>query len=72
MAKLEDLKENASVRGILPDAPVTVVKVQWHGSEALTLTYRDLAGRPALVQSWPEIARLAQGATAPAQADLGL
>ena len=36
----------ARVRGVLPDRVVTVVQVQWHGSEALTLTYnRDDSGR---------------------------
>jgi superfamily II DNA or RNA helicase len=35
------------VRGILPDAAVTVVSVQWHGSDALTLVYRDPSGRVA-------------------------
>ncbi len=39
MSKLEDLQPNASVRGILPDGMVTVVSVQWFGSEALELTY---------------------------------
>ena len=34
MSKLEDLQPNASVRGILPDCLVTVVGVQWFGSEA--------------------------------------
>ena len=38
--KLEDLTPNASVSGIRPDAPVTVVQAQWHGADALTLTYR--------------------------------
>ena len=42
--KLEDLTPNASVRGIRPDAPVTVVQAQWHGADALTLTYRLAAG----------------------------
>ncbi|MBX6333167.1 MAG: DEAD/DEAH box helicase, partial [Gemmatimonadaceae bacterium] len=45
--KLEDLTPGASVRGILPDAAVTVVNVQWHGGDALTLIYRDPAGRVA-------------------------
>ena len=45
--KLEDLQPNASVRGILPDALVTVVNVQWFGSEALELTYKDPGGRVA-------------------------
>ncbi len=36
--KLEDLQPNTSVRGILPNALVTVVTVQWFGSEALSRT----------------------------------
>jgi SNF2 family DNA or RNA helicase len=47
MIKLEDLRPNASVRGILPDCLVSVVGVQWFGSEALELTYKDPAGRVA-------------------------
>ena len=45
--KLEDLLPNASVRGILPDALVSVVNVEWHGSDALTLIYRDSTGQVA-------------------------
>ena len=48
-AKLEDLQPNAAVRGILPDSLVTVVSVQWFGSEALELTYKDQTGRVANV-----------------------
>ena len=40
MSKLDELRPNAAVRGILPDALVTVVSVQWFGSEALDLTYK--------------------------------
>ena len=47
MIKLEDLQPNAAVRGILPDALVTVVSVQWFGSEALELTYKTPAGKVA-------------------------
>ncbi|MGA2260737.1 MAG: helicase-related protein [Acidobacteriota bacterium] len=47
MSKLEDLQPNASVRGILPDCLVTVVNVQWFGSEALELTYKDPQGKVA-------------------------
>src|SRR5438874_6463295 len=47
MSKLEELQTNASLRGILPDALVTVVNVQWFGSEALELTYKDPSGRVA-------------------------
>src|SRR5437763_3857417 len=42
---LEDLIPGARVLGVLPDQPVTVVQVEWHGSQALTLTYRDDGGR---------------------------
>jgi SNF2 family DNA or RNA helicase len=47
--RLEDLQPNAAVRGILPDSLVTVVSVQWFGSEALELTYKDPTGRVANV-----------------------
>src|SRR5438034_9742452 len=47
MSRLEDLQTNASVRGVLPDCLVTVVSVQWFGSEALELTYKDPAGKVA-------------------------
>ncbi|BAV33759.1 RNA helicase [Sulfuricaulis limicola] len=47
MSKLEDLQPNAAIRGILPDALVTVVNVQWYGSEALELTYKTPAGKVA-------------------------
>jgi SNF2 family DNA or RNA helicase len=49
MTKLEGLQPNASVRGILPDCLVSVVGVQWFGSEALELTYKDPAGKVANV-----------------------
>jgi hypothetical protein len=45
--RLEDLQPDATVRGILPDTLVTVVSVQWHGSDALTLVYRGPDGRVA-------------------------
>jgi superfamily II DNA or RNA helicase len=35
------------MRGIVPDALVTVVNVQWFGSEALELTYKTAAGKVA-------------------------
>ena len=49
MTQLEDLKPNAAVRGISPDSLVTVVNVQWFGSEALELTYKTPAGKVANV-----------------------
>jgi hypothetical protein len=47
MSKLEDLRPNASVQGILPNCLVTVVNTQWFGSEALELTYKDPGGKVA-------------------------
>jgi superfamily II DNA or RNA helicase len=45
--QLEQLQPNATIRGILPDALVTVVSVQWFGSQALELTYKTAAGKVA-------------------------
>ncbi len=45
MSKLEDLQPKASLRGVLPDVLVTVVSVQWFGSDALDLTYKDPGGK---------------------------
>ena len=47
MARLEDLTKGAVVRGVLSDRAVRVVDVEWHGSNAITLTYTDdLSGKP--------------------------
>jgi superfamily II DNA or RNA helicase len=45
MARLEDLRPGASVRGILPNETVAVVTCQWHGQDVLTLVFRDASGR---------------------------
>src|SRR5256886_9648212 len=45
--KLDDLRPNAAVRGVLPDCLVTVVSVQWSGSAALELTYKTPEGKVA-------------------------
>lgn len=47
MSRLEDLHPNGAVRGILPDSLVTIVSIQWFGSEAIELTYKDPSGRVA-------------------------
>ncbi len=47
MVQLENLAIGAVVRGILPDSQVTVVSVQWFGSEALELTYKTPTGNVA-------------------------
>ena len=44
MATLEELTRGAAVRGVLPEALVTVVDVKWYGSAAVELTYKDAAG----------------------------
>ena len=45
--RLEQLQPNAALRGILADALVTVVNVQWFGSEAVELTYKTPTGKVA-------------------------
>ena len=47
MARLEDLQPNTVVRGILPDCSVTLVSLQWFGSTAVEMTFKDPAGRVA-------------------------
>ena len=45
--RLEDLVAGSAVEGLNPKGMVTVVQVQWHGRDAITLTYRDASGRVA-------------------------
>lgn len=45
MAKLENLLPNTSVSGILPNCLVSVVNVNWFGSDAIELTYKDPSGK---------------------------
>jgi len=45
MAALEDIRAGASIRGVLPSGVVTVVSVQWFGSDAIELTYKDATGK---------------------------
>jgi len=48
VSPLEELRPGAAVRGVLADdGLVTVVNVQWFGSEALELTYKTAAGKVA-------------------------
>jgi hypothetical protein len=42
--KLEDLQPNAAVRGLLTGGTATVVIVQCHGADALTLIFRRRSG----------------------------
>jgi SNF2 family DNA or RNA helicase len=43
--KLEELTPGATVRGAVPNGVVTVVGVQWFGSEGVELTYKTAEGR---------------------------
>jgi superfamily II DNA or RNA helicase len=43
-ACLEDLKPGALVAGVVTGEPVTVVQVEWHGTDVVTLTYRRPGG----------------------------
>lgn len=45
MAKLEDLKQGAAIRGILADQVVTVVNVEWIGSDLIDLTFKSATGK---------------------------
>ena len=47
VTNLENLRPNASVRGIRPDRLITVVSIQWFGSAALELTYKTPDGKVA-------------------------
>ena len=47
MSKLEDLLPNTAVRGVVRDSVVTVVTVQWFGSDCLELTYKTPTGKVA-------------------------
>jgi SNF2 family DNA or RNA helicase len=42
--KLEDLSSGVRVTGVVPGETVVVVAAQWHGSDALELTYKTLDG----------------------------
>ena len=43
--QLEDLRPHGTVRGVHPGGPVSVVSVQWFGSEAVELTYKRPDGQ---------------------------
>jgi len=42
--KLEELKPQASLRGIVPNAVVTIVSVRWYGTQAVEVTYKEPTG----------------------------
>jgi superfamily II DNA or RNA helicase len=46
LAKLEDLTRGSKVEGIVADSLVTILNVDWHGSDVIELTYRNELGEP--------------------------
>ncbi len=44
---LESLKQGAQVKGILPNTTVTIIQVEWHGSDIVEVTYRNPSGKVA-------------------------
>lgn len=46
MAKLEDITVGSTVKGIAGNEPVSIVAVQWYGSNVLEITYKDTRGVP--------------------------
>lgn len=45
MARLEELTPGATVQGLVPNEPVTVVSTQWLGTTVLQVTFRLVSGR---------------------------
>jgi len=43
--KLEDIRPEVAIRGIVPNSLVTAVSLRWFGSDVLELTYKDSTGR---------------------------
>ena len=43
--RLEEIQQQCDLQGVHPDGPVTVVNVQWYGSDALELTYKTSGGK---------------------------
>lgn len=48
-SKLEKLQRGALVKGILPEEDVTIIDVNWHGSDVVEVTYKNSTGRPDIV-----------------------
>jgi hypothetical protein len=44
MARREEITKGAVVRGIHPNATVTIIEAKWHGSDVLEVTYQAAHG----------------------------
>jgi SNF2 family DNA or RNA helicase len=45
VARLEEIKRESRLRGLVSGGEVSIVDVVWHGPDVVELTYKDLAGR---------------------------
>ncbi len=43
--RLEELEQGTAVDGIVPETPVTILAVTWHGSDAVAVVYSTSTGR---------------------------
>lgn len=46
LVKLEELVKGTVVDGVEPDGPVTVVNVEWNGTDSVEVFYKDVSGGP--------------------------
>jgi len=44
MGTLEEIKPGSIVKGISSEGPITVINVEWHGSDIVTVVYKDIHG----------------------------
>ena len=42
---LEELKPGLRINGLIPAEVITVIYAQWHGTDALELTYKTASGQ---------------------------
>ena len=45
MARIEDITKDSVIRGILPNALVTIVDAKWYGSDVVEATYKTADGK---------------------------
>lgn len=45
MIRLEEIQPNATISGIIPNGHITIVNIQWFGSEAMEITYKTADGK---------------------------
>jgi SNF2 family DNA or RNA helicase len=45
VSRLEDLRENARVRGLVPEGVVTIQRIDWIGDQAVQVLHSDSSGR---------------------------